>query len=186
MFFIPIWSSDKQLQDNAENQVESSLTSKLGKSVDRVRRKPRTSEVSSNLEDARYNPVGSISNFKAKTYPIPRKEISSVYAASSSLVTRSTSHCDRALRSSLGLLYIIPRLKFEKRSPTCHTQGCGVGVEAGVGVGRSRPCKPESELESVKFCRLRLRPGVAGCHPSTNDKFSRTAIHPSGNIERQE
>ena len=30
-------------------------------------------------------------------------------------------------------------------------QGCGVGVETGVGLGRSRP------LESFFFCRFRLR-----------------------------
>ena len=43
-------------------------------------------------------------------------------------------------------------------------QSCGVGVETGVGVGRSRAfwLKLESELKSVKFSRLRLQPGVAG------------------------
>ena len=67
-------------------------------------------------------------------------------------------------------------------------QGCGVGVETGVGVGRSRPFWPESEseLESVKFYRLRLRPGVAGYHPSTDDNFGRMDIYPSENIERHE
>ena len=47
-------------------------------------------------------------------------------------------------------------------------QGCGVGVDTGVGVGRSRLFWPESEseLESVKFGRLRLQPGVA-----TDDDF---------------
>ena len=41
-------------------------------------------------------------------------------------------------------------------------QGCGVGVETGVGVGRSEPfpLESESKLESGKFGRLRLRPGV--------------------------
>ena len=43
----------------------------------------------------------------------------------------------------------------------CHRQGCGVVVNTGVGVGRSRSFWLESELESVKFGRLRLRPGVA-------------------------
>ena len=45
-----------------------------------------------------------------------------------------------------------------------YKQGCGVGVETGVGVGRWRPLWLESgsELESVKFGRLRLRLGVAG------------------------
>ena len=54
-------------------------------------------------------------------------------------------------------------------------QGCGVGVETGVGVGRSRQLWPESEseLEPGKFCRLRLRPGVAGYHPSTDGDFGR-------------
>ena len=35
-------------------------------------------------------------------------------------------------------------------------QGCGVGVEAGVGVGRSRLfcLESESEMESIKFRRL--------------------------------
>ena len=46
-------------------------------------------------------------------------------------------------------------------------QGFGVGVETGVGVGQSRPfcLELESELESVEFCRLRLRPGVTGFKP---------------------
>ena len=69
-----------------------------------------------------------------------------------------------------------------------HDQGCGVGVETEVGVGRSRPFFPESEsdLESAKFHRLRLRPGVANYHPSTYGDFGRTAMHPPENIERQE
>ena len=43
------------------------------------------------------------------------------------------------------------------------SQGCGVGVENGVGVGRSRSfwLEPELELETVKFTRQRLQPGVA-------------------------
>ena len=67
-------------------------------------------------------------------------------------------------------------------------QGCGVGVETGVGVGRSRLFLPESEseLESVKFGRLRLRPGVAGYHSSTDDEFGGTVSHPPEIIERQE
>ena len=54
-------------------------------------------------------------------------------------------------------------------------QGCGVGVETGVGVGRSRPFWPESEseLESRKVCQIRLRPGVAGYHLSTDGDFGR-------------
>ena len=38
-------------------------------------------------------------------------------------------------------------------------RGCGVGVETGVRVGRGRLFCSESgsELESVKFCRLRVR-----------------------------
>ena len=68
------------------------------------------------------------------------------------------------------------------------TQGCGVGVEAGIGVGRSRPFwpEPEPELESVKFGRLRLRLGVAGYRPSTDDDLGRKVIQHSENIERQE
>ena len=48
-------------------------------------------------------------------------------------------------------------------SPLCNYQGCGVGVEIRVRVGWSRPfcLESKSELESVKFCRLRLRPGVS-------------------------
>ena len=46
-------------------------------------------------------------------------------------------------------------------------QGCGVVVDAGVGVGRSRPFSLESELEleSVKFRPLRLRLGVEYYRP---------------------
>ena len=55
-----------------------------------------------------------------------------------------------------------------------HDQGCGVGAEAGDRVGRSRPfyLESESELDSVKFYRLRLRPGAAGCELSTGSDFS--------------
>ena len=58
----------------------------------------------------------------------------------------------------------------------------------GVGVGRSRLFCPESEseLESVKFCRLRLRPGVAGYHPSRDGDFGRAIMHRLENIERLE
>ena len=68
----------------------------------------------------------------------------------------------------------------------CSKQGCGVGVEAGVGVDRSRPFLPESEseLESVTF--YRLRPGVAAYHPSTDDDIDGTVMNHLGNIERQE
>ena len=67
-------------------------------------------------------------------------------------------------------------------------QGRGARVEAGVGVDRSRPfcLECESELESVKFCRLRLQPGVVGYQPSTYNDFGRTVMHRPENIERQE
>ena len=67
-------------------------------------------------------------------------------------------------------------------------RGCGVGVEAGVGVGRSLPFRLESklELESVKFCRLRLRTGVMGYQPSTGNDFGRTVTRRPKNIEGQE
>ena len=67
-------------------------------------------------------------------------------------------------------------------------QCCGVGVETGVGVARSRPfwLESESELEWVKFYRIRLRPGVAGYRPSTDDDFGRTVMHRLENVERQE
>ena len=64
-------------------------------------------------------------------------------------------------------------------------QGCGVGVETGVGVSRSRPFW-QSELESVKFDRLRLRAGVPGHQPAADDDFVRTVIHPPENVEIQE
>ena len=72
--------------------------------------------------------------------------------------------------------------------PGTLSQGCGVGVETGVGVGRSRPfwLESESELESAKFCRLRLRPGVAGYRLSTDDDLGRTVLHHLENVERQE
>ena len=38
----------------------------------------------------------------------------------------------------------------------------------------------------VKLCRLRLRPGVATYHPSTDDDFGRTVMHRLENVERQE
>ena len=61
-------------------------------------------------------------------------------------------------------------------------------MPARNGVGRSRLFWPESEseLESVKFGRHRLWPGVAVYHPSTDDDFGRAVIHPYENIERQE
>ena len=60
--------------------------------------------------------------------------------------------------------------------------------ETGVRVGRSRPLWPESEteLESVKFGRIRLWPRVVSYYPSAGDDFGRTVILPSENIERQE
>ena len=72
------------------------------------------------------------------------------------------------------------------RSGTAQGQGRGVGVEAGVGIGRSRLfwLESESELESVKFGRLRLRPGVAGWHSAADDDFVRMAMHTPENIER--
>ena len=62
----------------------------------------------------------------------------------------------------------------------CQSQGCGVGVETGVGVCRSRPFCLESEweLESVKLGRLRLRSGVADLHLAAEDDFGRTVTHP--------
>ena len=65
-------------------------------------------------------------------------------------------------------------------------QGCGVGVEAAVGLVRSRPffLESESELEPVKFCRLRLRSGVAGYQPLTDNDSGRTVIHRPENIDR--
>ena len=68
----------------------------------------------------------------------------------------------------------------------CQNQGCGVWVEAGVGVDRSWPffLDSESELESVKLCRLRLR--VEGYHPSTDNAFGRKVTHRAENIEKQE
>ena len=41
-------------------------------------------------------------------------------------------------------------------------------------------------MESVKFCRLRLRPGVTGYHPSRDDDFGRAIMHRLENIERLE
>ena len=63
----------------------------------------------------------------------------------------------------------------------CIDQGCGVGIEAGVGVVRSWPfCrKSESELESVKFCLRRLRPGVAVYQPLTRNYFG---LWPNGSV----
>ena len=71
---------------------------------------------------------------------------------------------------------------------TTLNHGCGVIVEAGVGVGGSRPFRlePESELESVKFCRFRLRPGVVGYQPSTGNDFGGTVTRRPENIEGQE
>ena len=63
-----------------------------------------------------------------------------------------------------------------QRRRDSHEQACEFRVETLVGVGRSRPycLEPESERESVKFCRLRLRPGVAGYHSSKADDFGRS------------
>ena len=44
----------------------------------------------------------------------------------------------------------------------------------------------ESELELVKFGRLRLRPGIAGQHPAEDGDFGRTAVHLHEYIERRE
>ena len=70
----------------------------------------------------------------------------------------------------------------------CQWQGCGVGVETGVGVDRSQPfwLESESELESEKNCRLRLRPGVAGYHPSGDGYFGRAVMYRLENIGRLE
>ena len=40
--------------------------------------------------------------------------------------------------------------------------------------------------ELVKFCRLRLRPGVAGYQLSTDNAFGRPVIHRPEIIERRE
>ena len=63
-----------------------------------------------------------------------------------------------------------------KISHPTNNQGCGVGVDIGVRVGRSRPFRPESELESVKFCRRRLRTRAAECVLSIDDNLGRTVI----------
>ena len=54
-------------------------------------------------------------------------------------------------------------LKATKHLGGTQGQGCGVWAETGVVVGQSRPfwLESELELESEKFGRLRLRPGVA-------------------------
>ena len=56
--------------------------------------------------------------------------------------------------------------------------GCGVGVEAGVGVGRSRPfwSESESELVSGKF-RCALGSAVVDYILSMYDNFDRRIIH---------
>ena len=76
-------------------------------------------------------------------------------------------------RYSFSLVPIHAGAQLQGDSLVCVEQGCRIGVETGVGVGRSRWLRLESasELESVEFCRLRVRPGVAGCHPSTDDHF---------------
>ena len=64
----------------------------------------------------------------------------------------------------------------------------------GTGWDRSHPvdkiadraAESESELESVKFRRFRLRPGVAGYYPSTGDDLGRKVTYRLENIERQE
>ena len=68
-----------------------------------------------------------------------------------------------------------------------HPNGCGVGVVAGVGVGRSRPSCLESELEleSVKFSRLRLWLEVAGYDYGTSTDNDFVVRRPE-NIEGQE
>ena len=65
-------------------------------------------------------------------------------------------------------------------------QGCGVGVESRVGVGRSRTFWLESELELVNFGRLQLRSWVAGKHRAADDGYGRTVMHPPENIEWRE
>ena len=53
------------------------------------------------------------------------------------------------------LILIVELMERALSYPT--EQGCGVGVETGVGVGRSGPFWPESEseLESLEIRRLR-------------------------------
>ena len=69
-------------------------------------------------------------------------------------------------------------------SVTLH-QGRGVEAETGVGVGWSRPFWLESEVESVKFVRLRLLPGVADKHTAVEYDFGRaiTQMYPPKNTE---
>ena len=90
-------------------------------------------------------------------------------------VTSGLWHVARAILQTLAKIFsqaCRPKQWTDSTQTWCsdsHYQGCRVGVETAVGVGRSRSFRPESEseLESVKFYRLRLRPGVASYHPST-------------------
>ena len=59
-------------------------------------------------------------------------------------------------------------------------QGCGVGVEGGVG--RRQPFWPESELELVTFCCFQLRYPVANIVLSVHDNLGRIIIHSPENI----
>ena len=65
-------------------------------------------------------------------------------------------------------------------------QGCGAGVKTGVGLGGSRPFWPQSELELESVKSGRLRPGVVGYHPSTDDTSGRMVSHSYETIEIQE
>ena len=68
----------------------------------------------------------------------------------------------------------------------CTDRAAGSGSRPeleSVGVDRFEP-ESESELESIKFDRLRLQPGVAVYQPSTDDDFGRMVIYPYENIER--
>ena len=79
--------------------------------------------------------------------------------------------------------FVLSQWGGDRKTLTLLFQGCGIGVETGVGVGRSRPflLESESELESVNSGRL--RPGVADKHPPTEYDFGRTIMHPPENIK---
>ena len=92
-----------------------------------------------------------------------------IYLVVGSIIVRreyfpQTSFCMR-LKLTEGQSHFSPTKTVTTANDfTDHNQGCGVGVEAGAGVGQSRSfwLESKSELESVKFCRLWLQPGAAG------------------------
>ena len=42
------------------------------------------------------------------------------------------------------------------------------------------------DVDSVKFCGVRLPRGVAGCHSPTEDNFARMVLNPPENTDKQE